>query len=118
MFGDKPTVDPADCPKLKQSFTIPAQVEVGKPDWRVRGWIGTAAAPNALNHEEAGPINALVVFARGRLIQENILDKLHYARVLVSYVVGSVEADFLDVKGQDDIATSDRQRLVEARPPL
>ena len=54
-------VDPADCPKLKQSFTIPAQVEVGKPDWRVRGWIGTAAAPNALNHEEAGPMNALVV---------------------------------------------------------
>lgn len=112
-FGDKHVVNAADCPKLKQSFLISSQVLEGKPAWKVRGWIGTAAEPKALNHDEAGPMNGLVVFARGRLIQENILDKLHYSRILVSYVVGQVEADFLDVKDEDDIATSDRQRLVE-----
>ena len=53
------------------------------------------------------------MLARGRLIQENILDKLNYSRILVSYVTGQVEADFLDVKGDEDIATSDRQRLIE-----
>ena len=53
------------------------------------------------------------MLARGRLIQENILDKLNYSRILVSYLTGQVEADFLASKGSEDIATSDRQRVIE-----
>jgi hypothetical protein len=49
----------------------------------------------------------------GRLIQENILDKLNFSRILVSYIVGQVDADFLDKKDEEDVATSDRQRLIE-----
>ena len=58
----------------------------------------------------------LVVIARGRLIQENVLDRLNFSRVLGSYLTGQIDADFLDLKGEDDIATSDRQRLVEDDP--
>ena len=58
-------------------------------------------------------MNGIVVLARGRLIQENILDRLGFNRILNSYLTGQVEADFLDIAERDDIATSDRQRLVE-----
>ena len=83
------------------------------PNWKVRGWLGAAEEPKKLKHDEAGSLNGIVVFARGRLIQENILDKLNYSRILVSYLTGQVRAIFLDIKDKEDIATSDRQRLIE-----
>ena len=58
-------------------------------------------------------MNGIVVIARGRLIQENVLDKLDFNRILNSYVTGQVRADFLDADDLTDIATSDRQRLME-----
>lgn len=38
---------------------------------------------------------------------------MNYNRILVSYLTGQVNADFLDLADEDDIATSDRQRLIE-----
>jgi len=103
----------SECPNVSKRFVLPNQVHPDHPEWRIRGWLGAAEGPKKLKHDEAGSLNGIVVFARGRLIQENILDKLNYSRILVSYLTGQVEADFLDVRGQDDIATSDRQRLIE-----
>jgi hypothetical protein len=100
-------------PNLADRFVLPNKVRGDRPAWTVKGWLGAAAEPKKLRHDEAGSLNGIVVLARGRLIQENVLDKLNYSRILVSYLTGQVEADFLDVGGEDDIATSDRQRLVE-----
>lgn len=111
-FGEK-TLPSSDCPNVLKRFVLPGQVHPGHPEWKVRGWLGAAEEPKKLKHDEAGSLNGIVVFARGRLIQENVLDKLNYSRILVSYLTGQIEADFLDVKGEDDIATSDRQRLIE-----
>ncbi|MGA8029485.1 MAG: ATP-binding protein [Bryobacteraceae bacterium] len=112
-FGEK-RLKGSDCPNVSHRFTVSDQVEPDNhPDWTVKGWLGAAEEPKKLKHDEAGSLNGIVVFARGRLIQENILDKLGFNRILVSYLTGQVEADFLDVKGEDDIATSDRQRLIE-----
>lgn len=111
-FGKK-RVNAADCPYLLERFKLPDLVDSAHPKWRVRGWLGAAEGPKKLKHDEAGSLNGIVVLARGRLIQENILDKLGYNRILANYLTGQVEADFLDVKGVDDIATSDRQRLIE-----
>lgn len=111
-FGKK-RLDAADLPNLAKRFTVGDQVKAGRPGWKVTGWLGAADEPKKLKHDEAGSLNGIVVLARGRLIQENILDKLGFNRILVSYLTGQVEADFLDVADQDDIATSDRQRLVE-----
>src|SRR5208282_5471449 len=103
----------SDCPNLSKRFVLPNQVDPRHPSWIVTGWLGAAEGPKKLKHDEAGSLNGIVVLARGRLIQENILDKLGYNRILGSYLTGQVEADFLDLKGGEDIATSDRQRLIE-----
>lgn len=86
------------------------------PTWRVRGWIGTASKPKDLDSDEAGNLNGIVVFARGRLIHENVLDRLNDGRLYTKYLTGQIEADFLDANDQPDIATSDRQRLQEDDP--
>jgi len=111
-FGSK-RLDVSDCPNLVKRFQIAEQVTPAHPKWQVRGWLGAAEEPKRLKHHEAGSLNGIVVLARGRLIQENVLDKLNFSRILVSYITGQVEADFLDLKDEEDIATSDRQRLVE-----
>jgi hypothetical protein len=103
----------SEYPNVLKRFVLPDQVDHLHPEWKISGWLGAAEGPKKLKHDEAGSLNGIVVFARGRLIQENILDKLTYNRILVSYLTGQVEADFLDLKGEDDIATSDRQRLIE-----
>src|SRR5690606_27656809 len=58
-------------------------------------------------------LNGIVVFARGRLIHENVLDRLNDGRLYTKYLTGQIEADFLDIDDQPDIATSDRQRVQE-----
>lgn len=96
------------------SGTIP-----GHPNWAVRGWIGTAKVPANLKSTEDSRINSLnsiVVIARGRLIQEDILPAISEARLVRQYLTGQIEADFLDLTGEVDIATSDRQRLKEDDP--
>ena len=85
-------------------------------DWKVSGWIGTARTPKQLDRADAGNLNSIVVFARGRLFQENILDKVNDGRIYTKYLTGQIEADFLDNDDQSDIATSDRQRVQEDDP--
>lgn len=111
-FGEK-RLPASECPNVTKRFVLPNKADPAHPEWRISGWLGAADGPKKLKHDEAGSLNGIVVFARGRLIQENVLDKLNYSRILVSYLTGQVEADFLDMKGSDDIATSDRQRLIE-----
>lgn len=87
----------------------------GRADWQVRGWIGTARQPTDLTKDkEAGSLKNVIVLARKRPIQEGIIEKLDFSRIFGNYVTGQIEADFLDLdEGYEDIATSDRQRLIE-----
>jgi hypothetical protein len=112
-FEDAERIPVASLPSVKKRFLLPTEVRAGKPGWTIRGWLGAVTRPKQLRHDEAGAMNGIVVIARGRLIQENILDKLNFSRIFASYITGQVEADFLDVPGEEDIATSDRQRLIE-----
>lgn len=104
-----------DPPNLLSRFTLHDH-EAGWPDGRVvRGWIGTVDRPKQLSTPE-GNLNSIVVMSRGRLVQEDILPKLHDAGIFASYVTGQIEADWLDASADDDIVTSDRQRLREDDP--
>jgi hypothetical protein len=78
--------------------------------------LGTSRLPKELDDDEAGNLNSIVVFARGRLFHENILDKLNDGRLYTKYLTGQIEADFLDMDDEPDIATSDRQRVQEDDP--
>ncbi len=114
-FGDEEP-DTSAAPDLKEKEVLADRLDGWDRDWCVSGWVGTARLPKQLDSEEAGNLNGIVVFARGRLIHENILDKLNDGRLYTKYLTGQVEADFLDVDDEPDIATSDRQRLQEDDP--
>ena len=114
-FGDKkPYISSAG--QLMDSESLPARLGDWDNGWAVRGWIGTSRFPKQLDNDDAGNLNSIVVFARGRLIHENILDKLNDGRLYTKYLTGQIEADFLDSDDAPDIATSDRQRINEDDP--
>jgi len=101
------------CPRLVEHEQLENRLEEWESDWRIDGWIGTSKVPGDLDDEDAGNLNGIVVFARGRLFQENILDSLNDGHLYTKYLTGQIEADFLDADDRPDIATSDRQRVLE-----
>lgn len=112
-FGEQRLPDSA-LPRIVKRFTLPEDRVDGRDEWSISGWIGTARTPSDLvEDEEAGSLKNVMILARRRPIHEGILDKLDFSRVFGNYVTGQVEADFLDLDDADDIATSDRQRLIE-----
>ena len=109
-------IDLTPASQLLEKESLPNRFDAWDPGWRVSGWIGTARFPKQLDSEDAGNLNGIVVFARGRLFHENILDKLNDGRLYTKYLTGQIEADFLDADDAPDIATSDRQRVQEDDP--
>ena len=108
--------DPSSIPEVLEQEQLPNRLNTWSEDWNVDGWIGTATLPKQLDSAAAGNLNSIVVFARGRLIHENILDKVNDGRLYTKYLTGQIEADFLDMDDKPDIATSDRQRVQEDDP--
>lgn len=110
------TFDDTSIDHVIESETLKERFVEWLPDWKVTGWIGTARFPKDLDSEDSGNLNGIVVFARGRLFHENVLDKLNDGRLYTKYLTGQIEADFLDADDKPDIATSDRQRIQEDDP--
>jgi hypothetical protein len=106
-------LEPSTISHVLERESLPDRFEAWDSSWRVSGWLGTARKPKDLDDEEAGNLNGIVVFARGRLFHENVLDRLNDGRLYTKYLTGQIEADFLDADDQPDIATSDRQRVQE-----
>jgi hypothetical protein len=101
---------PSGCDRL----LLPDDTVNAAEGWKVRGWIGTARRPTDLTDDlESGSLKNIIVLARKRPIQEGIIEKLDFSRIFGNYVTGQIEADFLDLDDYEDIATSDRQRLME-----
>lgn len=115
QFGND-ALDLTPASQLLEQESLPNRFDAWDTAWKVSGWIGTARFPKQLDSEDAGNLNGIVVFARGRLFHENILDKLNDGRLYTKYLTGQIEADFLDADDAPDIATSDRQRVQEDDP--
>lgn len=90
---------------------------VGSTGAVVNGWIGTSAEPGDLAADKQIPdsenYNSIILMARGRPIQENILGHINDGRIYTKYLVGEINADFLDADELEDIATSSRQSIIE-----
>jgi len=100
------------CSNLKKTERLDQSLAGWSKDWRVRGWIGTVDLPRRLATAE-GNLNSVVVMARGRLVDEDVLTRIVGAEVYTKYLTGQVEADFLDSTSVSDIVTSNRQRVIE-----
>ena len=114
-FGDYQPPQSA-MPNVVENERLPDRSPDWAENWMVGGWLGTARKPKQLDSREAGNLNGIVVFARGRLFHENILDKVNDGRLYTKYLTGQIEAEFLDRDDRPDIATSDRQRIQEDDP--
>lgn len=112
-FGEEYLED-HQLPRGVKRFRIEDNVVDQNRDWRIKGWIGTSRKPNDLvQDKDAGSLQNVIVLARKRPIQDGIVQQLDYNGFFGNYVTGVIEADFLDQDDLDDIATSDRQRLIE-----
>jgi len=73
----------------------------------IKGWIGTFDEQKSIDDAN----NTIVVLSLGRLVLEDLLPDIKEAGLFTKYLIGEIEADFLDADDQPDLTTSDRQRL-------
>lgn len=92
------------CEKNKLDGTV----DSGK-GYVVSGWIGTAKEQKHIDDDN----NKITVIARGKIIHEDILGDIKVGGIYSKYLIGEIQADFLDYDELDDIATTNRQRVVE-----
>jgi len=92
-------------------------IEFEGRSYPVTGWIGTAKNSGQLKDPDGDEnLNKIVIMVRGKLAQENILEEFAEGRVFSKYLIGEIYADFLDLDGKDDIATSNRQEIIKDDP--
>lgn len=107
----------AKTPRVKRRWLIREDDTVvdAARGWKLEGWFGTVNQPSELidDEDKHESLRNIIILARSRPIQEGILDQLDFNKFFGNYVTGQIRAEFLDVDGADDIATSDRQRLLE-----
>lgn len=72
------------------------------------GWIGLVKESGSLQEGDDN-LNRLTILTRGKVASENILDAFREGGLYTKYLIGEIEADFLDLTEEDDIATSSRQ---------
>ncbi len=76
------------------------------------GWIGTVKESGQLM-TEGDSWNKIVVMARGKLVQEDILQPFGETGLYSKFIIGEICADNLDEDAHPDIVTTNRQSVVE-----
>ena len=115
--GDDFTVD--NCPNLLGNKPIIEVAPAGTDaDKVISGWIGAVQNTSQLSVNKAQGItdNKIVLLSRGKLVQENVLEGFNIGSIYAKYLIGEINADFLDTDDKDDISTSNRQTLIEDDP--
>lgn len=84
-------------------------------DYAISGWIGTVKDSGDLKDPDDN-LNKIVIMVRGKLAQEDILEDFAEGGMYTKYLIGEVHANFLDIDGEADIATSSRQKIIEDDP--
>jgi len=112
-YGDGGAKYAEMCSNLEHSEGRPDRLDGS--DNRVSGWIGTVAESGSLQDGEDN-LNKITVVVRGKLAQEDILEAFTEGGMYTKYLMGEIEADFLDGDDKEDIATTSRQRVIEDDP--
>ena len=82
--------------------------------YAITGWIGTVKTTKNIPHDTIG----IAIFARGKVVHDNLLENMQEGGMWTKYVVGEIDAEFMDEddNSREDIITSDRQSLKEDDP--
>lgn len=81
-------------------------------NYSIAGWIGNARESGLLQ-ERDNNLNKIAILVRGKLAQEDILSDFRIGGLYTKFLIGEINADFLDTDADEDIATSNRQRIIE-----
>ena len=114
-YGKRGDSCAALCTNTERKFGRPSVVKVGESEYPVEGWIATVRMPKTLRDEHDN-LNRIVLLVRDKLAEDNLLDRSTEAGLFTKYLVGEIYADFLDLDGLVDIATTSRQRMIEDDP--
>ncbi|MDE4031142.1 ATP-binding protein [Glaesserella parasuis] len=95
---------------VKQYKELDNKITFDNKEFEISGFIASVSKPSELKDEEVSN-NAITILSNGRIFQENILDELENAKIFTKYLVGEVNADFLDLTEYQDMAISSRQGL-------
>lgn len=87
--------------------------QVYEREAKFSGWIGTVKSSGDLVSEDGDNLNDIQIMIRGRVAQEKTLQFFGEDGLYASYIVGEIHADWLDNDEEEDIATSNRQSLIE-----
>lgn len=79
----------------------------------VNGWIGLVRESGQLQENNEN-LNRLTILARGKVALEDILERFSEGGLYTKYLIGELEADFMDLTDQEDIATSSRQDFLQS----
>lgn len=88
----------------------------GRKDETFFGWIGTVKRPSQLKETDMPSNNSVSVLAHGKLVHENVLPAFTEGGIYIDYLIGEINADFLDSDDAEDITTSSRQNVKENDP--
>ena len=81
--------------------------------YSVQGWIGLVKESGELQ-DGADNLNKISILSRGKVALEDILDSYREGGLYTKYIIGELDADFLDLTKQEDIATSSRQDFIQS----
>lgn len=93
---------------------LPSMID-GPENYQISGWIGAVEKPSHLNQDNVNN-NKVSILCRGKMAQEDILESFSEGGIYFDYLIGEINADFLDVDENEDIATSSRQKINEEDP--
>lgn len=111
-YGDKGKPFLTDAKNALRKHERPGNVAEAGDVW---GWIGTVERSGSLK-DDGENLNKITVLMRGKLAQEDILEEFGESGVYAQYLIGELNADFLDADDDEDAATSSRQRIKEDDP--
>lgn len=82
------------------------KIEHNGKTYEFNGWIGYVNKSDELK-EGSTSLNKISILTNGKLGQEDILQELHNTSMFTNYLIGEIDADFLD--GEVDLSTSNRE---------
>ena len=101
--------------KHNEKYVVPREENIvdEQEQYPVRGWIGLVKESGSLQ-EGGDNLNKISVLARGKVALEDILESFREGGLYTKFIIGELEADFLDLTEQEDIATSSRQDFIQS----
>ena len=111
-FGEESKNFKELCSNVERSVSI-CEIVDQEEGYQISGWIGTVESTVKKRNQINEDTNSIVIFANGKLVHEDIFKDMKEGGVWTKYIIGEIDANFMDDSKEEDIITSARQSLKE-----